>query len=153
MRFSIQVFFMHQCPPGSWVFPWGRFELFRKFTEIFSNECLSPVSTTPEAFSRQMATTTQKLLFWQFHILCFFLTPALQGKGRLRTLKDEGDSVVPSTRTWTWRSEHFGNSKIFTFKHNKKRVEMYTCKWNIASRVRSLHLLEFVYSQTRIQLI
>jgi hypothetical protein len=32
------------------------------------------------------------------YILCFFLTPALQGKGRLRTLKDEGDSVVPSTR-------------------------------------------------------
>jgi hypothetical protein len=29
------------------VFPWGRFKFFQKFSKIFSNECLSPVSTTP----------------------------------------------------------------------------------------------------------
>jgi hypothetical protein len=43
--FRLQVFFMNQCPPGSLVLPWGRFEFFRKFAEIFWNKCLSPVST------------------------------------------------------------------------------------------------------------
>ncbi len=33
------------------------------------------------------------------YFLCFLLTPALQGKGRVRTLKDVGDSVVPSIKT------------------------------------------------------
>jgi hypothetical protein len=28
------------------VFHWGRFEFFRKFAEIFANECLSPVLLT-----------------------------------------------------------------------------------------------------------
>jgi hypothetical protein len=29
---------MNQCPPGSQVFHWGRFEFFRKFAEIFAND-------------------------------------------------------------------------------------------------------------------
>jgi hypothetical protein len=29
------------------VFPWGRFKFFQKLSKVFSNECLSPVSTTP----------------------------------------------------------------------------------------------------------
>ncbi len=45
--FRLRVFFMNQCPPGSQVFHWGRFEFFRKFAEIFANEYMSPVSTTP----------------------------------------------------------------------------------------------------------
>jgi hypothetical protein len=36
--FRLQVFFMNQCPPGPQLFSWGRFEFFRKFTEIFANE-------------------------------------------------------------------------------------------------------------------
>jgi hypothetical protein len=36
---------MNHCPPGPQVFNWGRFKFFRKFAEIFANECLSPVST------------------------------------------------------------------------------------------------------------
>jgi hypothetical protein len=38
---------MNQLPPGPKVFHCGHFEFFRKFAEIFANECLSPVSTTP----------------------------------------------------------------------------------------------------------
>ncbi len=34
---------MNQCPPGPQVFPWGRFEFFRKFAEILANEYLSLV--------------------------------------------------------------------------------------------------------------
>ncbi len=45
--FRLQVFFMNQCPPGPQVFHWGHFEFFWKFAEIFEDEYLSPVSTTP----------------------------------------------------------------------------------------------------------
>ncbi len=43
--------------PGSRVFSWGRLEFFRKFTEIFANECLSPVSTTPAISCSPVSTT------------------------------------------------------------------------------------------------
>jgi hypothetical protein len=46
MRFSTSGFFMNKCPPGHQVFHWGRFEFFQKFSEIFMNEYLSPVSLT-----------------------------------------------------------------------------------------------------------
>jgi hypothetical protein len=42
--FRLQVFFINQCP---WAPYWGLFEFFRKLAEIFANECLSSVSTTP----------------------------------------------------------------------------------------------------------
>ncbi len=45
--FRLQVFFRNQCPPGFWVSHWDHFEFFRKFAEIFANECSSAVSTTP----------------------------------------------------------------------------------------------------------
>ena len=45
--FRLQVIFMNQCPPGPQVFHWGHFEFFQKFTEIFANEYLSPVSLIP----------------------------------------------------------------------------------------------------------
>jgi hypothetical protein len=45
--FRLQVFFINQCPPGLWVSHWDHFEFFRKFAEIFANECLSVGSTTP----------------------------------------------------------------------------------------------------------
>jgi hypothetical protein len=48
---------MNQCPLGPWVLPWGRFEFFQKFAKIFSNECLSPVTTTP-AINLLPVTTT-----------------------------------------------------------------------------------------------
>ncbi len=35
-----QVFFMNQCPSGPQEFHWGHFEFFRKFAEIYANECL-----------------------------------------------------------------------------------------------------------------
>jgi hypothetical protein len=38
---------MNLCPSGPQVFHWGRFEFFRKFSEIFANEYLSPVLLTP----------------------------------------------------------------------------------------------------------
>jgi hypothetical protein len=50
---------MNQCPPGPQVFHWGRFEFFRNFAEIFANEYLSPVSTTPAINKKQK----QKTLF------------------------------------------------------------------------------------------
>jgi hypothetical protein len=45
--FRLQVFFINQCPPGLCVSHWDLFEFFRKFVEIFVNEGLSAVSTTP----------------------------------------------------------------------------------------------------------
>jgi hypothetical protein len=45
--FRLQIFFMNQCSPGICLFSWGRLDFFRKFTEIFANEYLSPVPTTP----------------------------------------------------------------------------------------------------------
>jgi hypothetical protein len=38
---------MNQCPPGPQVFHWSLFDFFQKFSEVFANECLLPVSTTP----------------------------------------------------------------------------------------------------------
>ncbi len=55
--FRLQVFFMNQCPLGLRVLPWGSFEFFRKFSKIFSNECLSPVSTTPMISCSPVSTT------------------------------------------------------------------------------------------------
>ncbi len=43
-EFSTLGFFHESGPPGPWVFLWGRFKFFRKFAEIFANECLSLVS-------------------------------------------------------------------------------------------------------------
>ncbi len=43
--FRHHIFFINQCPPGPWVL--GPFRFFRKFAEIFANECLSAVSMTP----------------------------------------------------------------------------------------------------------
>jgi hypothetical protein len=48
---------MNQCPTGPQVFHWDRLDFFRKFTEIFVNECLSPVSTTPEISYSGVSTT------------------------------------------------------------------------------------------------
>ena len=45
--FLLLVFFMNQFPPRSRVFHLDHFEFFRKFAEIFANECLSAVTTTP----------------------------------------------------------------------------------------------------------
>ncbi len=36
--FYFRFFFMNQRPPGLQVFHWGRFQFFRKFAEIFTNE-------------------------------------------------------------------------------------------------------------------
>ncbi len=55
--FRLQVFFMNQCPPGPQVIQWGCFEFFRKFAEIFANEYLSPVSTTPAINCSAVSTT------------------------------------------------------------------------------------------------
>ncbi len=52
---------MNQCPPGPQVFHWGRFELFRKFAEIYANEYLSPVSTTPAINCSAVSTTPANL--------------------------------------------------------------------------------------------
>jgi hypothetical protein len=53
---------MNQCPPGPQVFHWGRFEFFRKFAEIFANEYLSQVSTTPAINCSEVSTTPAKNL-------------------------------------------------------------------------------------------
>ena len=47
--FLLLVFFMNQFPPSPWVYHQGRFELFRKFAEIFAAQGWPPVSTTPAA--------------------------------------------------------------------------------------------------------
>jgi hypothetical protein len=60
--FRLQVFFMNQCPPGPQVFHWSLFEFFHKFAEIFANNCLSPVSTTPVISCSAVSTTSAKNL-------------------------------------------------------------------------------------------
>jgi hypothetical protein len=61
--FRLQVFFMNHCPPGPQVLYWGHFEFFRKFTEIFANEYLLPVPTTPAINCSAVSTTPVKNLF------------------------------------------------------------------------------------------
>ncbi len=61
--FRTLVFFMNQCPPGTQVFQWGRFEFFRTFAEIFANECLSQVSTTPAISCSAVSMTPARNLF------------------------------------------------------------------------------------------
>ncbi len=47
-RFSTSGFFHESVSsPGPQIFHWGRFEFFRKFVEMFTNECLSPASIRP----------------------------------------------------------------------------------------------------------
>jgi hypothetical protein len=53
---------MNQCPPGPQVFNWGRFEFFRKFAEIFTNEYLLPRSLTPAINCLAVSTTPAKSL-------------------------------------------------------------------------------------------
>jgi hypothetical protein len=57
-RFSTSGFFMNHCPPGPQVFHWDRFEFVRKFAEIFANQCLSAVSTTPAISCSPVSTTS-----------------------------------------------------------------------------------------------
>ncbi len=58
--FRLKVFFMNQCPPGPQVFHWGRFEFFRKFSEIFANEYL--ISLTPAINCSAVSATPAKNL-------------------------------------------------------------------------------------------
>jgi hypothetical protein len=53
---------VQQLCPGPQVFRRSRFEFFRKFTEIFKKECLSPVSTTPAISCSAVSTTPAKNL-------------------------------------------------------------------------------------------
>jgi hypothetical protein len=40
---------MNQFPPSTWVYHYGHFEFFRKFTEIFAAHDAPPVLLTPVA--------------------------------------------------------------------------------------------------------
>ncbi len=50
--FLLLVLFMNQFPPSPRVFPYDRFEFFRKFAEIFTAQGLPPVSTTSVAMEK-----------------------------------------------------------------------------------------------------
>ncbi len=52
--FRLLVFFMNQFPPIPWVYHEGRFEFFRKFSEMFAAKGLPPVSTTPVANAKNL---------------------------------------------------------------------------------------------------
>jgi hypothetical protein len=54
---------MNQCPPGTQVFQWGRFEFFLTFAEIFANKCLSLVSTTLAISFSAVSMTPARNLF------------------------------------------------------------------------------------------
>jgi hypothetical protein len=47
--FWLQAFYMDQFPPSLWLYHYGRFNFFRKFTEIFAAQGAPPVSLTPVA--------------------------------------------------------------------------------------------------------
>ena len=57
---------MNQCPPGPQVFHWGRFEFFRKFTEIFANgdKLFSGVKDTGEKCNHCHGEITKKSTFF-----------------------------------------------------------------------------------------
>ena len=76
--FQSLFFLMNQCPPGTQVFQWGRFEFLRTFAEIFANECLSQVSTTPAIICSAVSMTPVKNLFHNFSLfLPVSLTPLM----------------------------------------------------------------------------
>jgi hypothetical protein len=45
--FQLQVLFTNHCPRLEPLYPIRNISIFRKLAEIFANECLSTVSTTP----------------------------------------------------------------------------------------------------------
>ncbi len=57
--FRLQVFFMSQCPSGSWVFHWVHFEFFQKSRRYsrMNIYCLSPVSMTSAMSCSPVSTT------------------------------------------------------------------------------------------------
>ncbi len=57
MRFSTSGFFHESFPPGPPSIPLGHFEFFWKFSETFTNECLSLVSMTPVISCSPVSTT------------------------------------------------------------------------------------------------
>ncbi len=103
-RFSTSAFFMNQCPLGQWVLPWGRFEFFRKFAKIFSNECLSPVLTTP-AISCSLVSTTPAI-----NLSPVSINPC-HGFSVIAGVIDTADKIDPRCR-W-YRSEITKKPKIY----------------------------------------
>jgi hypothetical protein len=69
--FRLQVFFINQCPLGLWVSHWDHFEFFRKFMEIFANECLSAVSTTPAKKDKNFEIKFFKIFFKELSLVHF----------------------------------------------------------------------------------
>ncbi len=55
--FRLLVFFINQFPPSPWVYHYGRFEIFRKFAEIFAAQDLPPVSLTPVANAKNFQSS------------------------------------------------------------------------------------------------
>ncbi len=62
--FRLLVFFMNQFPPSPWVYHYGRFEIFRKFAEIFAAQGLPPVSLTPVANAKIFNHESFNYLVW-----------------------------------------------------------------------------------------
>ncbi len=90
---------MNQCPPGSQVFHWGRFEFFRKFAEIFANSCLSLVSTTPAKSCSAVSMTPAISPCHGFSVIAGVVDTGD------KYIDDTGDqlSAVTTTRTpWRW---------------------------------------------------
>ncbi len=65
-RFSTSGFFHESVSPR---FSWGRFEFFWKFAEIFANEYLSLVSTTPAKNLSLVSTTPTPRIFEKFEMV------------------------------------------------------------------------------------
>jgi hypothetical protein len=53
---------MNHCPTGPQVFHGGHFEFFRKFAEIYTNECSSPVNDTGDKLFTGVNDTADKFI-------------------------------------------------------------------------------------------
>jgi hypothetical protein len=106
---------MNHCPPGPQVFHGGRFEFFRKFAEIFANECSSPVNDTGDKLFTGVNGNADKFIAGVNDTGDKFLTGVNDNGEQFTTGdKDTGEqlspvtlaiNLLPVTRTrtpWRW---------------------------------------------------
>ncbi len=107
--------FMNQFPLSPWVYYSGRFEFFRKFSEIFADQGWPPVSTTPAAnFATSFTSvvdTGGKFATGVNDAGGQFATCVKDTGGKLATgVKDIGGKQweqyqAADTSKWTWRQK------------------------------------------------
>ncbi len=114
---------MNQCPPGPQVFNWSHSEFFRKFVEIFTNECLSPVSMTPAINCLVVSTTLAINPCPGFSVIAGDINLSLVTTTPAITL-----SPVTTTPVNNYRGDNDTGNKFIAGDQNKDAMEVGSCQ-------------------------